>query len=191
MLFFRPLLVALVALTASVSLAHAQDGVGGQPASSFLLNQPQTSSTAVVSGDQYPYTVTYDPAVWDVYAGDPSEEVEYAFSKLDGGDAKMTVMFHKERVHYHELPQYLVNELTNSGLTGVEVQAFEMLEVNGKNFIFVHVTAEMGGDSLEAFVFHYLTDAGMLRFAFVTEGSEGSAHDADFEDLLGGVQIND
>ena len=186
------LIVFAAVFTVSLSAVELQQSAGGQSAASFVLNQPQASSTAAVYGQQYPYTITYDPGVWELYTGDPGDSIEYGFAKLDGSKAKLTVQWHDERVHYQEVPDYLMDELTGCGLTDVEIHDFEMIEHNGKYFIFVHISGDMpDGDKLMGYVLHYLTDDGMLRFAFATIEADGDVHDEDFTKLLDGIQIND
>ncbi|SCA63852.1 hypothetical protein SCG7086_BG_00090 [Chlamydiales bacterium SCGC AG-110-P3] len=192
MYLLRVLILFIIGFSGSLLSVEAAADVGGQPASGFLLNKPTASGQGVVHGNMFPYTIYYDPAKWEMFAGNPGDEREYTFSPVDGSQAQVWVEFRSERVHYQELPQNLIDEVTADGLSDVQIELFEMLEVNGKYYIFIHMTADTGDDDkLMGYIFHYLTDAGMLRLAFVTLESEGDVHDQDFQDLLFSTELQD
>ncbi|SCA63851.1 hypothetical protein SCG7086_BG_00080 [Chlamydiales bacterium SCGC AG-110-P3] len=157
-----------------------------------LIEQQQkpTSSAATASGRGYPFSVSYDSSVWQILEGPQGSSVEYEFTKHTGV-AKIFIEFLPLRIHYHEVTGLLVAGLYAAGMTNLEVHEAKLLENNDTLYIAVIFTGTAGGDvELMGYVYHYLTQDGMLRITFLTEISEFNDHEKDFDIFFKGIKVH-
>lgn len=149
-----------------------------------------SSTVMTLNGPNFPYSLTYDTALWEILYGDPGSGVDYNFIKKTG-NAKVFVEFVQDEVHYTEVVPALVEELRNGGLQDVEVIEFGMSEFQGRYLLHCQFSCKVDGTALTGFVFFYLTQQGMFRIAFVTDSAELDYHMEDFNNIFEGLQFND
>lgn len=165
---------------------YLTNGVSPTPNSS---SQSPTDTT--VTGNHYPYSLTYDTAVWDRHYGQSGNHVEYKFVKKHG-HAKVFVDWFDDRVHYTEVVGMLKDALMSAGLENVDIPSLELYENNDHYYLYCQFTGDTHhGVTWVGYVFHYPTSQGMFRIAFVTKQSEQGNHMDDFEHFFKGLYLND